>query len=91
MTNRITRKRELGKSFSEKHQLGLEYSGKNGNILNFTYSEFRGSMARDAFTREFQVDLSDGNLGTYKGPVFEVLEATNAQIKYKIIRPFPEH
>jgi len=67
----------------------LEYSGKSGSVLKFTYSEFIEGLARDAFTREFTVDLNEGNTGAYKGAVFEVLEATNANITYKIIRHFP--
>ena len=67
----------------------LEYSGKSGSVLRFTYSEFIEGLARDAYTREFTVDLNEGNVGAYKGAVFEVLEATNANITYKIIRHFP--
>ena len=36
-----------------------------------------------AFTREFQVDLSKGKIAAYKGAIIEILEATNVQIKYK--------
>ena len=75
-------------------QQTLEYSGKSGSLLKFIYSEFKdtsvGTLAKFPFTREFTVDLNEGNVGAYKGAVFEVLEATNANIKYKIIRHFPE-
>ena len=70
-------------------QRNVEYAGKSGNVLSFVYSEFYGGFARDAFTREFKIDLSEGNVGAYKGAVFEVIEATNATITYKVIRHFP--
>ena len=45
-------------------------------------------MARDAFMREFEIDLNDGNTVAYKGCVFEIIEVNNATIKYKVIRHF---
>jgi hypothetical protein len=71
-------------------QRTIEYSGKAGKIIKFTYSEFIDRNARDAFTREFSIDLSEGNIAAYKGAVFEVLETTNAEIAYRIIRHFPK-
>ena len=70
-------------------QRTIEYAGKNGNIVKFIYSEFKDDMARDAFTREFSIDLSEDNAGAYKGAVFEIIKATNSTIEYKVIRNFP--
>jgi hypothetical protein len=70
-------------------QRSIEYAGKNGNLLKFIYSEFKDNLARDAFTREFQIDLNEGSTGAYKGAVFEILNADNASVTYKIIRHFP--
>ena len=67
----------------------IEYSGRKGSALTFIYSEFDENMAKDAFTREVTVDLNEGNMGGFKGAVFEVLEATNFEIAYKIKRHFP--
>tara|TARA_B100000886_G_C20345398_1_gene458445 strand:- start:256 stop:369 length:114 start_codon:yes stop_codon:yes gene_type:complete len=36
------------------------------------------------------MDLNEGNTGAFKGAVFEVLDATNATLKYKMIRNFPQ-
>ena len=69
-------------------QQSIEYSGKSGHILTFTYSEYKDTMARDAYTREFKVDLDDGTVGGFKGAVFEVVSADNVQIEYKVIRHF---
>lgn len=69
-------------------QRSIEYAGKSGSVVKFLYSEFNDRLSRDAFTREFQVDLEEGRVAAYKGLVFEILEANNAQIAYKIVRPF---
>lgn len=68
-------------------QRTIEYAGKSGNHVNFIYSEFKDGMARGAFTRDFGVDLSEGNVAAYKGAVFEIIEANNAQITYKGVLP----
>lgn len=69
-------------------QQTIEYAGRSGDILKLNYSEFSDGFARQAFTREFQVDLSEGNIAAYKGAIIEIVEATNVQIKYKVIRNF---
>ena len=81
----------------------IEYSGKSGSLLTFTYSEYMelkskvnqygvrsypDKIARDAFTREFKVDLNDSSVGGFKGAIFEVISADNVQIEYKMIRHF---
>ncbi len=69
-------------------QQTIEYAGKSGNILKFLYSEFTEGLARDAFNREFQVDLSEGNVLAFKGALIEIESATNINIRYKVIRNF---
>jgi hypothetical protein len=71
-------------------QRHIEYAGKSRDVLTFVYSESFHRLARDAFTREFTIDMSEGNVGAFKGAVFEVIEATNSTITYKVIRHFPE-
>jgi len=71
-------------------QQTIEYAGRSGDILKFTYSEFADGFARQAFTREFQVDLSQGNVAAYKGAVIEIESATNSQITYKVVRNFQQ-
>ena len=75
-------------SYEGVKQQTIEYAGKNGNVVKFIYTEFVDDMIRDAFTREFQIDLEEGPVAAYKGMVFEVSEASNAQITYKVIRHF---
>ena len=71
-------------------QQTIEYAGKSGNQLRFIYSEFNHGFARDAFTREFQVDLDEGNIAAFKGALIEIEEATNVNIRYKVIRNFQD-
>jgi hypothetical protein len=77
------------KSVPDSLQRSIEYSGRKGTVLTFIYSEFKDGIARSAFTREFTVDLSEGNMGGFKGAIFQVMEATNFEIAYKIKRHFP--
>lgn len=70
-------------------QQTIEYAGRTGDTLSFIYAEFADGFAREAFNRTFTVDLAGGNVMAYKGAVIEVLEATNAQIEYRIVRSFP--
>ena len=82
---------EIGQKFftvDDSFQQTIEYAGKSGAILRFIYAEFKDNLARDSFTREFQIDLSEGNVLAYKGAVIEVVSATNATITYKVIRNF---
>ena len=82
---------EHGETFiyrANSFQQTIEYAGKSDDILKFNYSEFTNGFARQAFTREFQVDLKEGNVAAYKGAIIEIVEATNVQIKYKVMRNF---
>ena len=72
----------------DSFQQTIEYAGKSGNILKFVYSEFTEGLARDAFNREFQVDLNEGNVLAFKGALIEIESATNINIRYKVIRNF---
>jgi len=69
-------------------QQTIEYGGRNGDVLKFTYSEFSDNFARQSFTREFQVDLSQGNVAAYRGAIIEIEIANNSSITYKVVRNF---
>lgn len=71
-------------------QQSIEYVGRDGEILKFAYSEFLDGFARQAFTREFQVDLKQGKIAAFKGAVIEIENATNASITYKVVRNFQQ-
>lgn len=71
-------------------QQSIEYAGRNGSTLRFTYSESIDGQARDAFTREFQMDISQGNTVAFRGAIIEVEEATNTSITYRVVRNFQQ-
>lgn len=66
----------------------IEYNGKSGQTLKFTYREYSNNMARSAYTTDFTIDLSEGSTVGYKGAIIEVIKASNNQIEYKVIRNF---
>lgn len=69
-------------------QQTLLYNGKVGNKLNIGYREFKGDLARPAFSNEVEYDLSESRVIGYKGASLEVLDATNRSITYKVISNF---
>lgn len=64
----------------------LVYNGKSGNIIFIIYREFVDNMARPAFSTEIKYDLSDTKKIGYKNARFEVIDATNMAIRYKVLK-----
>jgi hypothetical protein len=69
----------------DAYQQVIEYNGKEGHILNFTYREFVGNRMRSPFTTNFKMDESDGDTISYKGATLKVINATNQKIDYIIL------
>jgi len=69
-------------------QQTLLYNGKVGNRIKVGYREFRGDLARPAFSNDAEYDLNESNIIGYKGASLEVIEANNRSIKYKVISNF---
>ena len=69
-------------------QQSIEYTGKTGDKLNFTYAETYGDLARAPFTRNFEIDLSEGDVAAFKGAIIKIHKATNVSIIYSVIRNF---
>ena len=65
----------------------VEYVDKKENLLYFVYKEKRGT-SNEGFTREFEIDLNDSKIASYKGVVFEIISASNSKIEYKVLRYF---
>ena len=57
------------------------------NTVTLVYREFKDSFARPAFTQELKYDLSQDRVIGYKGARFEVVNAGNTEITYKVISP----
>lgn len=66
----------------------IEYNGKSGDTLNFTYREFRGQRMDSQFTQNFTMDLNEGSVINYRGAKINVISATNQQIEYRVLQNF---
>jgi len=72
-----------GESFRRE----LVYTGVSQNTISILYREFKDDMARPAFSQELKYDLSQGRSIGYNGARFEIDNATNISITYRVIRP----
>ena len=72
----------------DAYQQVIEYNGKEGHVLNFTYREFLANRMRSPFTTNFKMDESDGDTISYKGATLKIIDATNQKIDYIILSNF---
>ncbi len=86
----IRHKTDVLCSDPNSYQQIVEYNGKAGRILNFTYREISGNNVRMPYTTNFTMDESEGNIITYKGAQLKILKATNQVIEYVVLRNFNE-
>lgn len=68
----------------------LIYNGRVDDHLKFIYREFTDNVARPAFTQEVQYDLSDSSVIGFKRLRIKVIEASNTEITYQLIRNFDD-
>lgn len=73
---------------SNAFQQTLLYSGRIGDAISISYREFSGNVARPAFSNDVQYDLSTSSEIGYRGAVIEIINATNTEITYRVIRNF---
>ena len=64
----------------------LIYTGIAKNTITVVYREFSNDLVRPAFSQELKYDLSEGNVIGFKGARFEVIKATNTEIRYKVLK-----
>lgn len=79
---------KLNISGDSSFQQTLLYNGRVGNKINIGYREFSANTARPAFNNDVEYDLSESKVIGYKGAKFEVLDASNQSIRYKVISNF---
>lgn len=65
----------------------LIYTGMSQNTITLQYREFNDNLARPAFTQELKYDLSQGKEIGYNGARFEIINAGNVELTYKVIKP----
>lgn len=81
-------KTTLSVNSDSSFQQTLLYNGRVGNKINIGYREFSASTARPAFNNDVEYDLNESKMIGYKGAKFEVLDASNQSIKYRVISNF---
>lgn len=65
----------------------LIYSGISQGTVTITYKEFKDDLARPAFSQELRYDLNQSREVGFRGARFEILEATNSMIRYRVLKP----
>jgi hypothetical protein len=68
-----------------KYKFIVVYQVMSAKIIKLQYEEYVDGLARDAFFKTFEYDLSNGKEIAVKGILIEVMEAKNSTIKYKVI------
>lgn len=70
-------------------QRELVYSGTSQSTLSLLYREFKDNMARPAFSQDLKYDIAKSSVVGFKGSRFEIIEAGNTSITYRILTPLP--
>ena len=73
---------------ADNFQQTLIYTGREKNIVKFTYREFKDNFARPDFTIDVQYDLSMSKDISFKNARIEIIDATNNSITYKVLKNF---
>lgn len=68
----------------------LIYNGRSEDNLRFLYREYTGDHLRAPFSQEIQYDLSQTDIIGFKGARVQIIEATNFNLKYKVLKSFPD-
>ena len=64
----------------------LVYTGISKSIISILYREFKDNIARPAFSQEIKYDLNEGNIIGYQGSRFEIINANNTGITFKVLK-----
>lgn len=80
---RISRCDRLGEDSFRRE---LVYTGVSRGAVTFEYREFLNNLARPAFSQTVTYDLAEGATVGFRGARFEVLEANNVEVRYRVIR-----
>ncbi len=63
------------------------YTGRNADRLRFVYREISGDPEVDMVERQLELPLQQGQPVTVETASFEVVEATNASLRYRVLSP----
>lgn len=84
------RKEQVITDASEPIEQRLMFTGSEGTILKFTYSEFLDDTVRPAFSVDATYDISKDKRIRFKDLLFEVLSYDNQSITYRLLSGFKD-
>jgi hypothetical protein len=64
----------------------LIYSGRSADEVSLSYREYTGGLARPAFYQDLTYDLSTSNRVVFRSIELEIVEASNAGVKFRVLR-----
>lgn len=67
------------------------YNGVANSIVRFMYREYKDDMARPAFTQNLVYDLNKSNRIVFQSVEQEVIDANNAEIKFRLLSGSPDY
>lgn len=77
-------------TYTETNELSfkreLVYTGLARGSMSITYREYKNDFARPAFSQHLSYDLSEGTVIGFRGARFEILNATNLGLKYRVLK-----
>lgn len=68
----------------------LLYGGVSQGTISLEYREFVDDMARPAFSQTLRYDLNEGREIGFRGARFEILDANNVAVRYRVLRSFEQ-
>jgi len=83
--SRLFEKSDVPTYGSESLYVQMLYSGVEGNTVRATYREFSNDAGDPQFTQELAYDLSISKIIAYRTIRIEVMEATNSELRYRVI------
>lgn len=69
----------------------LIYNGRNNTSVRFIYREYFDNTARPAFTQSVEYDLSLSDEIGFMEARFRVIEASNTEITYEVLKGFADN
>ncbi len=82
--------KKLSDSKQDSFQQTIIYNGRIGNKINIGYREFSNNLSRPSFSNNVEYDLDVSRVIGYKGARFEIVNATNTEITYKVLAGFSD-
>lgn len=74
------------KKDSRNFKFELIYTGKTNNTISIVYREYVNDFARDSFYQNLTYDLNESNLIKFKSIELEVLESSNSELIFKVLK-----